>query len=158
MQSVMAYFKILFFLHFGKYLGFMFYVIGSLGFVANKISLLFREQGLCLLQLSVWNTFLILYAYWSPTFSQIFLKNIALLTLPLYFSLSSLLSFISLSDIVPAFFMQAGNIISSCFLCSLIFSLTRPKDFVVWMQRRCNATGNMRAWENDGGLKKWLLQ
>jgi len=53
MQSTMAYFKILIFLHFGKYLGFMYYVVGSLAFVSNKISLLFREQELCLLLLSV---------------------------------------------------------------------------------------------------------
>lgn len=50
MQSTMAYLKVLNFLHFGKFLGFLYYVVGSLGFVWNKISLLFREQELFLLQ------------------------------------------------------------------------------------------------------------
>lgn len=62
-QNVMCYFKILIFLHYRKYLGFMCYVVGSLWLVSNKISLLLSEQELCLLQLSLWNIFLILDAY-----------------------------------------------------------------------------------------------
>lgn len=58
---------------FWKVLGFICYVLGSLGFVSNKISLLFNEQELCLLQLSAWNAFVILAAHWSSMFSQILL-------------------------------------------------------------------------------------